>query len=49
MAGFATADTLSCPNKIISFTDNSVGFGLNYTWDFGDGGTGINANPTYQK
>lgn len=47
VAGFASIDTLSCPNKIINFSNSSTGPNLNYNWDFGDGATSINATPTH--
>ncbi|GAB2834247.1 PKD domain-containing protein [Ferruginibacter profundus] len=47
VAGFATADTLSCPTRLITFTNSSTGPGLNYTWHFGDGTTSTATNPTH--
>ena len=46
-AVFGTTDTLSCPNQLINFSDSSTGPTLSYFWDFGDGGTSLNANPTH--
>ncbi|MEO6489515.1 MAG: PKD domain-containing protein [Ferruginibacter sp.] len=46
VAGF-NGDTLSCPGGTIHFYNTSVGNGLIYHWDFGDGGISINTNPTH--
>jgi PKD repeat protein len=37
-----------CGNINIQFTDHSVGAGLSYYWDFGDGSTSTSVNPTHQ-
>ena len=42
------ADTASCPNRIISFTNLSTGPNLSYAWDFGDGTGSTIANPAHQ-
>jgi gliding motility-associated-like protein len=47
VAAFSTADTLSCPTKIITFTNTSTGPGLIYAWNFGDGATSAAANPVH--
>ncbi|MGG9961343.1 PKD domain-containing protein [Ferruginibacter sp. SUN106] len=47
VANFATVDTLSCPTKLITFSNTSTGPGLNYTWHFGDGTTSTSVNPTH--
>jgi gliding motility-associated-like protein len=47
VAGFSTADTLSCPGKNISFVNESTGTTLQYTWNFGDGNTSIASNPVH--
>ena len=47
VAGFHSADTVSCPGKLINFTDSSAGPGLNYNWDFGDGAASTTANPVH--
>ena len=44
---FSSADTVSCPGKLINFTDSSTGPGLNYNWDFGDGTGAVTANPIH--
>ena len=36
-ASFTTLDSLTCPGSPIQFVNNSKGYGLTYTWDFGDG------------
>jgi len=46
-ASFTTTDSLTCPGSPIQFVNNSKGYGLNYTWDFGDGSTSTAANPTH--
>ncbi len=46
-AGFSSADTLSCPNQPIHFTNTSTGPGLIYTWYFGDGNTSNAINPVH--
>lgn len=47
IANFVSADTVSCPGKPIVFTNASSGPGLSYSWNFGDGNTSIQANPTH--
>ncbi len=47
MADFVSPDTLSCPNKPITFINNSTGPGLTYLWDFGDGTTSTQAAPVH--
>ncbi|MBL0145576.1 MAG: PKD domain-containing protein [Chitinophagaceae bacterium] len=47
-ANFSTVDTLSCPNQSINFTNASVGSGVNYIWNFGDGNSGTSLNPVHQ-
>ncbi len=46
-ANFGTQDTISCPNKPITFTNLSSGPGLTYVWDFGDGTTSTLDNPVH--
>jgi gliding motility-associated-like protein len=48
VADFTSLDTMSCHSKIISFTNTSIGTGLLYNWDFGDGTTSAAANPAHQ-
>jgi gliding motility-associated-like protein len=47
VAGF-TVDTLSCTDHNMPFQSTSSGWQLTYNWDFGDGSTGIGANPFHQ-
>ncbi len=45
---FSTVDSMSCPGSPIQFVNNSKGYGLTYTWDFGDGSpTSNTVNPTH--
>ncbi|OQP63542.1 hypothetical protein A3860_24695 [Niastella vici] len=37
-----------CGNINIQFTDHSIGTGLSYIWDFGDGSTSTAPNPAHQ-
>ena len=46
-ANFITTDTVACPGAFISFTNLSVGHGLSYLWQFGDGTTATAPNPTH--
>lgn len=47
-ASFYTLDTVGCPNRNITFNNNSVGSGLTYDWNFGDGSVHSNvANPIH--
>jgi gliding motility-associated-like protein len=41
------ADTFYCPLAPLQFFDTSVGSGLTYYWDFGDGGNSTLQNPTH--
>lgn len=42
---FSPADTFGCPPFNVNFTDNSIG-GFSYYWDFGNGNTSTNQNPS---
>lgn len=44
---FITADTLSCPGGIVTFTNTSTPAGFTSQWEFGDGGTSTVTSPTY--
>jgi gliding motility-associated-like protein len=46
-ADFISADTLSCPNKPIAFTNTSTGPGLTYQWNFGDGNVSNEQSPVH--
>lgn len=48
VAGFNSLDTASCPNRDIAFNNTSVGSGLNFIWDFGDGITSTQISPVHQ-
>jgi len=45
---FSTIDTTGCPYSIIHFTGNAIGSNLTYNWDFGDGSSSTQQNPTHQ-
>jgi gliding motility-associated-like protein len=47
VASFMSADTISCPNKPIVFTNTSTGPSLTYKWFFGDNTTSTDAAPTH--
>lgn len=47
VAGFTTADTISCSGNKVQFLDSSFGVALEYTWDFGDGKTSTDASPLH--
>ncbi len=46
VAGF-TADSLGCTWADVTFTNNSTGVALDHFWEFGDGATSIEKNPTH--
>ncbi|MEM6342586.1 MAG: PKD domain-containing protein [Bacteroidota bacterium] len=46
-ANFSTNDTIACPGAFVNFINTSVGSGLTYLWDFGDGTTSSAVNPTH--
>lgn len=46
IADFSANSTNSC-DGIVSFTDESVGFPTSWAWDFGDGNTSTDQNPTH--
>ncbi|HRP57997.1 PKD domain-containing protein [Agriterribacter sp.] len=45
-AHFGAAQTLFCPGLPLAFNDSSRGVGLTYRWDFGDGQTSTEQNPS---
>ncbi|MCM5529043.1 PKD domain-containing protein [Parasegetibacter sp. NRK P23] len=47
-AGFDISDTLFCPTLPVQFTDTSSGYNLSYRWDFGNGNTSAEQNPTQE-
>lgn len=46
-AKFTSADSLTCPGAPVQFTNQSVGSGIGFSWDFGDGGTSNVENPVH--
>jgi gliding motility-associated-like protein len=44
---FSSIDTNTCPNKIVHFINSSLGPSLSYHWDFGDGTSSTQAQPTH--
>jgi gliding motility-associated-like protein len=47
MALFSLKDSIACNNSNIDFTNQSVGFDLSYTWNFGDAQPDTTANPSH--
>ncbi len=47
VASFSAGSSSVCAGESIAFTDNSTGSPTSWAWDFGDGGTSTNQNPTY--
>jgi gliding motility-associated-like protein len=43
---FISADTLTCPNANVAFTNTSSPAGMNAFWDFGNGNTSTTYSPT---
>ena len=48
VAEFTAKDSVSCPQKQIVFANTSTGPTLTYLWDFGDGTTSTQLNPSHQ-
>ncbi|MEO1585998.1 MAG: PKD domain-containing protein, partial [Bacteroidota bacterium] len=46
-AEFTTTDSTGCPGSLISFINQSIGQGLSYNWDFGDGTSSSAPNPIH--
>ncbi len=46
-ADFTVNVTEGCSPLEVTFTDSSIGSGLTYAWDFGDGNTSTEINPTW--
>ncbi len=47
-ARFAAVDTVFCPDADLQFRDSSLGAGLSYRWEFGDGEVSTNPAPTHR-
>jgi len=45
LAGFTADNTTPVTRQIVRFTDQSIGQGLSYSWNFGDGHTSTEQNP----
>ena len=46
-AVFSSNDTMSCQNKPVSFSNNSSGQSLNYSWGFGDATGSVQQEPIH--
>lgn len=46
-ADFSTSDSIGCPNSAINFSNSSIGSGLTYQWNFGDGTTSTDRAPSH--
>ena len=46
-AGFTFSPAGGCPPLEVQFTDTSQGAPNSWNWDFGDGGTSTEQNPTH--
>ncbi|MEO1516551.1 MAG: PKD domain-containing protein [Bacteroidota bacterium] len=44
---FGTLDTFSCTTHCVAFADSSSGNNLTYLWDFGDGNSSTDQNPSH--
>lgn len=47
VADFFVDDTIPCIGQLVYFTEEATGFGLDFSWDFGDGTTSDLANATH--
>ncbi len=47
IADFTISGDTACALQAVNFTNNST-FGTNYVWDFGDGNTSTDANPSHE-
>src|SRR5687768_7896287 len=46
-AAFTVVDAEDCPPLLANFQDQSSGGVTSYSWDFGDGGTSTQQNPSH--
>ncbi len=44
---YISPDSVICPGKTVSFLNTSIGRGLNYFWQFGDGAASTDVDPSY--
>ena len=44
---FTVADTSTCAGNVINFVNTSVGLGMSFLWEFGDGDTSTAPNPSH--
>jgi len=47
-AAFSSPDSLTCPGRSINFTNQSSGPSLTFNWNFGDGTSSTDRNPTHE-
>ncbi len=47
-AAFSSPDSLTCPGRTIRFTSHASGPQLQHFWNFGDGNTSTQRNPTHE-
>lgn len=47
IANFFASDTIRCANSAVQFNNTSLGYNLQYVWNFGDGDTSIIKNPSH--
>lgn len=45
--GYLSPDSVICPGKTVTFQNTSIGRGLNYFWQFGDGNASTDESPSY--
>ena len=44
---FTIADTSTCSGNLVNFVNTSLGLGMSFIWDFGDGDTSSAINPSH--
>lgn len=48
LASFSANHQNFCKGDLVSFSNSSVGYGVNYLWDFGDGNFSTELNPDHE-